>query len=868
MSTNINITATTTQAQQQFAILQSASDRLSRSFGGLKSALAGLAVGALVAQTIRFADSVQDISTATGLAIENVTGLSNAFTNNGGSALGAEKAILKLQDQLDAAAGGSREAQVAFEKVGLSLTDLGRASSAEVLEKTIQGLAAMSDETERLATAQRLLGKEARLVDFVGVAAGLSSATAEASKYSSSVREAAALQGTLDAAFVKLQHSILRALEPLAKFVNSLKPEQIDRFVEAVVKIGGAAVAISAVATVVGKLLPLITSIGAIATSAFLMFNTGASQAGKTIAGLHIRWNGFLKAFGAADSLLTKFGAVWLFIKNTAGKTIPYLAGGLARMIPVVGLVVSALYALNEAVKIAFNVDPIDFMITKLDSLAAKLEQVVANNFPALAEGINKLGSNLGMAPPPSARPQQGLNTGSGPRGQIGEGREKEVARLKEAEQKTRDIATQISTYAANLKTAVQQYQTIGAQTVANLGFETSLLNKSEEQVAVLRARREEQQRAISAVNDLEKQYQDITEQLKAGKITQEEAQGILYEISKAQKAIMDSSEATVEAAAAATLLYQQGVRAKEIELKITQAILDQQEQMIEYNREIAAYQDQVNAARVSAFDQVEALKQENILSEQRASLEMSIRNLRGQDQETTRAIFDLEQKRLQQLRSIREIQDLPYDERLQRERDVNDEIDRARTVLEGRAEIIRNEQNSFVYGWTQAFAEYANAATAAADQAKNIFTTVTKGIEDSFVNFAKTGKLSFKDLFKSITETILRSQVQNLLATAFGGGGGGGSFLGNLFSAFLGGGRAAGGPVSAGRAYTVGESGPETFVPTGAGTIVPGTGATSVTYNINAVDASSFRSMIAQDPEFLFAVTEQGRRRQPSQRR
>jgi lambda family phage tail tape measure protein len=289
---------------------------------------------------------------------------------------------------------------------------------------------------------------------------------------------------------------------------------------------------------------------------------------------------------------------------------------------------------------------------------------------------------------------------------------------------------------------------------------------------------------------------------------------------------------------------------------------------MIEYNREIAAYQDQVNAARVSAGDQVERLKQENSLAEQRASLEMAIRNMRGQDQETTRAIFDLEQKRVEQLQAIRNIQDLPYDERLQREREVNDEIDRARTVLEGRAQAMRDEQNSFTTGWANALEQFRNGIQTQAQIAGEIFGKVTKGMEDAFVNFAKTGKLSFKDLFKSIVETILRSQVQNLLARAFSGGGGGGGILGNLFSAFLGGGRAAGGPVSAGRAYTVGESGPETFVPAGAGSIVPGTGATSVTYNINAVDASSFRSMIAQDPEFLFAVTEQGRRRQPSQRR
>ena len=182
----------------------------------------------------------------------------------------------------------------------------------------------------------------------------------------------------------------------------------------------------------------------------------------------------------------------------------------------------------------------------------------------------------------------------------------------------------------------------------------------------------------------------------------------------------------------------------------------------------------------------------------------------------------------------------------------------------------VAEQQNSFVAGWGRAFAEYATTATNAATQAQNIFGTVTKGIEDSFVNFAKTGKLSVKDLFKSIVETILRSQVQQLIARTFGGGfgGGGGSFLGSLFSAFIGGGRAAGGPVSAGRAYTVGESGPETFVPSGAGSIVPGAAATMVTYNINAVDAASFRSLVASDPEFIFAVTEQGRKRMPAQRR
>ena len=856
MATNINITANTTQAQAAIARLQTSTDRLNNSFGGLKSSLASLAVGALVTQAIAFADSIQDIATATGLAIENVTGLSNAFTNNGGSAAGAEKAILKLQDQLDAAAGGSREAQVAFEKVGLSLSDLGRASSAEVLTKTIQGLAAMSDSTERLATAQRLLGKESRLVDFAGVAAGLSSATAEAASYSNSIRQAAELQGNLDAAFIKLQSSILKALEPLAKFINSLDQAQIQKFIDAIVQIGAALGALAGAA----KVLQLLAAGAVILGAGFIKTAQGAKVISKTIAIFASQFKYLARDIQGGTKVLTALGTTFETIKT---KRIPFLIDGLKLL----GAGLLRLSGIALAVDAALKIMTSDGIVGWAARAAAAVDTLAQNNIPRLYAALDSV-SKLIKKTVGMEAPAVGVNTGSGPRGQIGEGREKEAARLKEVEQQTRDIATQIQTYAANLKRAVQEYQTIGAQTVANLGFETSLLNKSEEQVAVLRARRDEQQRAISAVRDLEKQYQDVTAQMKAGKITQEEGKSILFEISKAQKAIMDSSEATVEAAAAAALLYQQGVRAKQIEQQITQAILDQQEQMIEYNREIAAYQDQVNAARVSAGDQVERLKQENSLAEQRATLEMAIRNLRGQDQETTRAIFDLEQKRVEQLQAIRNIQDLPYDERLQREREVNDEIDRARTVLEGRAQAMRDEQNSFTTGWANALEQFRNGIQTEAQIAGEIFGKVTKGMEDAFVNFAKTGKLSFKDLFKSIVETILRSQVQNLLARVFtGGGGGGGSLLGSLFSAFVGG-RSAGGPVSAGRAYRVGESGPETFVPTGGGTIVPGGGATAVTYNINAVDAASFQALVARDPEFLFAVTEQGRKRMPNSRR
>jgi hypothetical protein len=41
-----------------------------------------------------------------------------------------------------------------------------------------------------------------------------------------------------------------------------------------------------------------------------------------------------------------------------------------------------------------------------------------------------------------------------------------------------------------------------------------------------------------------------------------------------------------------------------------------------------------------------------------------------------------------------------------------------------------------------------------------------------------------------------------------------------------------------------------------------------SVTYYINAVDAMSFKQLVAQDPQFIYALTEQGRRSVPQTRR
>ena len=100
------------------------------------------------------------------------------------------------------------------------------------------------------------------------------------------------------------------------------------------------------------------------------------------------------------------------------------------------------------------------------------------------------------------------------------------------------------------------------------------------------------------------------------------------------------------------------------------------------------------------------------------------------------------------------------------------------------------------------------------------------KAVETALLRAVRTGKLGFDDLRQSalsvlgeIAAAALKGGLSSLVGGATGGGAGG--LLGAL-GGLLGGlpGRATGGPVAPGRAYLVGERGPELFVPTASGRV------------------------------------------------
>ena len=157
-------------------------------------------------------------------------------------------------------------------------------------------------------------------------------------------------------------------------------------------------------------------------------------------------------------------------------------------------------------------------------------------------------------------------------------------------------------------------------------------------------------------------------------------------------------------------------------------------------------------------------------------------------------------------------------------------------------------------------------------DMNQSVFNNMGSALD----NFVRTGKLSFKDLTRSIIQDLLsiamRAQMMQMFKgfSFFGGGAVGGVTgpdnidVGGGWSPAM---KANGGDVDGGMPYYVGEQGPEIFVPQGAGTIMPNKmvgamsgGTTNVTNNyINAIDTKSFEDRLLGSSKAIWAANKYG---------
>lgn len=842
MTLTYKATVDTSQAERNLSKLQKSVGGLNDTFIRLKSTLATISLGAVIASSLRFADAIQDLSDATGIASANILGFSNAVSQNGGTAEGAQKAILKLVQSIGDAAGGSLEAQNAFRAVGVTLGDLSKLSEQDLLKKTIDGLDKISNSAERSTLIAKLLGKEFRNVKFGDLGAAYAAAAAESQKYSGSIAAGAAAQQNLEVTIRKFQTALLDVLRPINEFISKLdvSVESIGQTIKTVVALVVALFALTrgvAIINALGNSWKGLAATGGALTKAFYGVGAGLT--------------GFVKNLGRAIGILpTAYGGI-----TSLGFAVVALGRALLRFAGLAGLIYAVVDAFSYLEKTVFQTNYIE---KGVNAIAIGLEAITRAAGQLLNLPTNLIGRVLGidnvigLGDPLIALANKAEEARKGLTSTAGAGRggspeltkmlQDRGAELAKQSAQEREVIDALQKRRQEIEKISGAFKRQNNDIIDNINLEKSFVGKSEEFIEIERAREEVFKRAGDESAKLREAKKLLTKD--------EQALAAVYDqqIAKiVEAARVDEGRIAKSVEGLQGLRLVEKARLQDIE-NVTKAIEDQ----ISRQQQLGGILRGINDQRVDLSFEA-SLKGLTPLQKEIAKIQESARKAAMEAGRTFSAGFDDE--------------DGLTPERAQ---ELAQGLDAIAQGYRG----IAQAQIETVVGFDplkDAFEDFKNNAMDTGKQMADSFGNFTSGMEDAFVQFAQTGKLSFKSLANSIIADLIRIAVRRAIVAAIGGP------LGSLF------GMANGGSAMAGTPYMVGERGPELFVPSSAGKIVPnnvlsgsaagqgavnGGGQTVVNYNIQAVDASSFRSLVAKDPSFIYAVTEQGRRSQPTRTR
>lgn len=878
-------------------------------FSKFQNAIAGIAIGGFIVNAVRMAAALDDVATASGMALQTVIGFGQAVAANGGSVEGANQAISKFAKYISSAAEGNREAQQTFQKLGISLDDLGTLSEQDLMRKTIQGLSQTNDNALRTAKGMEIFGKSFNTVDFKGVNAGLDGFIQRAGPAAAAVKAAADAEQNFATAMNTFQISLLAALEPLSKFFAALDPQAINTFVSTLVELGKI---VGLVAGTFGLFKYVIAPLGVLRGELAALSVQGwtlKEVLGAVFGGL----GGPLKSMGndissIGDAFKTTAasGMAGATALERVGIAIAGILGVGARLLGWVGVLYTAFEALDFALRKAFSFD----LSGWLDGVAAKAAKILGISYKT-----EEAKRDEAAATKKAAEEQQ-----------------KQTA----AAEKTRAVVDTIGIayrgLVADLQKGVDAYMRGNAEVLKRLQLESELIGLTDQQRAVKQALFDVESKNSAELTRLQELYKEKS------KSSKEEDLRLLPDIVKA----MDQVKASL-----------QGQKTAVEDLIVANAA------RVEQENQLKALADFSGATQINNAKTLRDLQHEMATSTMGA-IEKKYADIARAADESARAEIDKENSRRRQLGLIA----MTADE----EAKYYAASKRGLAEIGAAHKKSYEQSRTWSSGWNKAWREYADDATNAAKTAENIFKKTTSGIEDAIVGLVKTGKFEWKSLLGSIAEEMLRSGIRKSMVSMFeglssgdgilgslgkmfglegvmgggggqgasannplyvydiaGGGGGGGaramsgggqssggqssggswwdtitegvtgvwdsvtSGLGNVWDTvsggitsifgdsggaggggdwlsgitdLFGGFFANGGTLGAGKWGIAGENGPEMI--SGPATIAPLGGSTSVTYNINAVDAASFKSMIAADPGFIHAVAQQGGRNVP----
>jgi len=870
--TTLTVAADTSQATRALR-------DLSNQFSSLQGVIAGIGFGKLIQDSIDFANSIQQASRATGIAIGTTAAFADAVEEAGGNASEAARDLIDFTRSLDEARQGSSSVQIQLAKVGVSLRDLSILSSQDLFEKTVRGLAAIEDASTRNRLAVQLLGKSFRDIDVRTVAATFA---AIPTMDTAAIESAAAAQKNLIKIFNDFRLELLKQLQPISDFVAGLNTTK-----ETIGKVISALVAVTAVLlsfTVIGRVWTALRLAVMLFYDAIIAVVSAIMDLGGFFTAIVRNFSAFITNVQAAGGGLR---GLWVVISAVASEIATALAPAIAALEPLWKPL-----AVAGAAAFGWIKGSVDAMIESIKN------------------GYNAIAAFTGL-------PQIGDSVGGG-RGNAAAEMAQRAKDAEEAERKRAESAKRVVD--AQREQALAQKKIVDSYRESNFFSNLQMINERG-LVGLNEDRAAKQQKLNEFDLAYTKQIYDLTKQ----KQELERAAAVGTDEERAKSAAFNKAFPGTLAALNKEYASQRGILSDNIDRL-------QGAQTIERDR--LANLERITAAMDRQVAQAAALKDAQLgIREvtQNISFERSLQGLSPMQKQMRQIGEDNRKAALSAGRAFAAAFEeggdgLTPERAKQLEKGLQAIADAYEDIADAQRESL-SASTELEVGIKEAFKTFIEEAENQANKAKRYFNIFANGFENIFTSMTKGFpgvKRAIKDLANTLVEEFLRIQARNLLASLLGtpgnsvtsgplggiggsvtgvtagtglfgflrgGGGQGGGFLDSIFGSGSGGfspavanatgasifamGMAAGGPVNPGKALMVGERGPEMFLPMTAGSIIPnnqlgGSGAsyvTNVNYAISAVDASSFRSLVAQDPEFIFNITEKGRRGTPTRR-
>ena len=263
-------------------------------------------------------------------------------------------------------------------------------------------------------------------------------------------------------------------------------------------------------------------------------------------------------------------------------------------------------------------------------------------------------------------------------------------------------------------------------------------------------------------------------------------------------------------------------------------------------------------------------------LDRQQEMFTLSLRgqNMRGEDLQLAQDLLQIEYKRKDNIESINKDETLTREARASALENENALSYKAIQLAKDRNTATRaTREGTFGEGMDKGISKFFRDMPTELENGQRAFESVVSNMDQALTNFVKTGKLSFKDLARSIIQDLIAIQLRAsasglfrmLIGSVMGGGISGPSSSASTYDSsvqeF-----ADGGSPPVGVPSLVGERGPELFIPKTAGTIIPNGalsgmgGTTNVTNNyINAIDTKSFEQRLLGSSNAIWAANQYG---------